>query len=105
VVWHFNAAEASKYTQKENAYQIVTLSTDGRVLIWNWRNLDAPVYAYELVHKRPDPKNPKQVSTRLPAVALWPLDGAHTSSPRAYSDEKVANRDISIWHLVIKNGY
>jgi hypothetical protein len=23
----------------------------------------------------------------------------------AYSDEKIANRDIRVWHLVIENGY
>ena len=23
----------------------------------------------------------------------------------AYSDEKVANRDIRVWHFVIENGY
>jgi hypothetical protein len=27
------------------------------------------------------------------------------SSPFTYSDEKGANRDIRVWHLVIENGY
>jgi hypothetical protein len=26
-------------------------------------------------------------------------------SPRTYGDEKVANRDIRVWHFVIENGY
>ena len=85
MVWHFNAAEASKYTQKENAYQIVTLGTDGRVLIWNWRNLDAPVYAYELVHKRPDPKNPRQVLWGGTAMSFHPYT--------ALTDNRVRDRD------------
>jgi hypothetical protein len=28
-----------------------------------------------------------------------------TSNTRLYSDEKVANRDTKVWHLVIENGY
>lgn len=92
VVWHFNAAEASKYTQKENAYQIVTLGTDGRVLIWNWRNLDAPVYAYELIHKRPDPKNPRQVLWGGTAMSFHP----HT----ALTDNRVRDRPPpTVWLL------
>jgi WD40 repeat protein len=87
VVWHFNAAEASKYAQKENAYQLVTLGTDGRVLIWNWRNLDAPVYAYELIHKRPDPKNPKQVLWGGTAMSFHPYT--------ALTDTRVRHRPYS----------
>mmetsp|Transcript_4572 Transcript_4572/g.8598 ORF Transcript_4572/g.8598 Transcript_4572/m.8598 type:complete len:549 (-) Transcript_4572:279-1925(-) len=59
VVWHFNAAEASKHSAKENAYQVITLSSDGRVMVWNWQKLDHPVYAYELVH--PHPKTQRRV--------------------------------------------
>jgi hypothetical protein len=36
----------------------------------------------------------------LPAPPFTPAD----ASP-AYSDEKVAIRDIRVWHLVIENGY
>jgi hypothetical protein len=26
-------------------------------------------------------------------------------APKSYSDEKVANREIRVWHFVIENGY
>jgi hypothetical protein len=32
-------------------------------------------------------------------------DKAAGGGARAYSDEKVANRDTKVWHLVIENGY
>jgi ribulose-5-phosphate 4-epimerase/fuculose-1-phosphate aldolase len=56
VVWQFNAESASKHSAKENAYQVITLSSDGRILIWNWLKMDNPVFGYELVSPHPKTK-------------------------------------------------
>jgi hypothetical protein len=40
----------------------------------------------------------------LASRALTPLVPAEAVRP-TYSDQKVANREIRVWHLVIKNGY
>ena len=71
VVWHFNAAEASKHSLKENAFQVITLSSDGRVLIWNWhKSLDHPVFAYEIMH--PHPRSQKRVLWGGTAMSFHP---------------------------------
>mmetsp|Transcript_3035 Transcript_3035/g.3379 ORF Transcript_3035/g.3379 Transcript_3035/m.3379 type:complete len:551 (-) Transcript_3035:210-1862(-) len=54
IVWQFNLSEASKHSDKESAYQIITCSTDGRILVWAWNKLDNPVYGYELLRPHPD---------------------------------------------------
>jgi hypothetical protein len=38
------------------------------------------------------------------AVAVAVVVCGHLT-PASYCDEKVANREIRVWHLVIENGY
>lgn len=40
------ASDAAKYGSKDKAYRLVTLGADGRVLMWLWHKLDAPVYGW-----------------------------------------------------------
>lgn len=46
--WHFNASAASRHSSKEAAYQLLSVGSDGRVLVWNWQKMDKPLFAYEL---------------------------------------------------------
>ena len=48
VSWLFNIAEASKTSNRAAAYNVVSLGSDGRVLVWNWLKMDFPAYGYEL---------------------------------------------------------
>jgi hypothetical protein len=48
----------------------------------------------------------------MPKISDAPAEGVHSDFGHVpeylqvrYSDEKVANRDTKIWHLVIENGY
>jgi hypothetical protein len=41
-----------------------------------------------------------RTAASTPQVQLTPL-----ASSTTYSDEKVANREIRVWHFVIENGY
>jgi hypothetical protein len=61
-----------------------------------------------------NPRSPAQTLARVVAggwrglePAAAPLDGALPPVPAcpAYCDQKVANRDIRVWHFVIENGY
>ena len=36
VSWLFNLAESSKQSNRAAAYNVVSLGSDGRVLVWNW---------------------------------------------------------------------
>ena len=48
VAWRFNLAEASKTSEKDRAYDVVTAGTDGRVFAWNVGRMETPAYGYEL---------------------------------------------------------
>ena len=45
------------------------------------------------------------VNVQVPAIVSVGLACAATSLRAPYSETKVANRDVRIWHLVIDNGY
>eukprot|EP00899_Mesostigma_viride_P008749 jgi/Mesvir1/17876/Mv12952-RA.1 len=53
VVWQYDFREAAKYNSLTEAYQVLTISGDGRVLVWNWAKLDCPLYGYEMMGSRP----------------------------------------------------
>jgi len=53
VAWKYDSDLASKHSRTEEAYQIITVGADGRVLVWLWQKLDHPVYGYELVKEVP----------------------------------------------------
>ena len=44
----FNLAEASRQSNRAAAYNVVSLGSDGRVLVWNWLKMDYPSFGYEL---------------------------------------------------------
>jgi hypothetical protein len=46
-----------------------------------------------------------QSSLSLRVYSLVGVAASAAGSLMRYSDEKVANRDIRVWHLVIENGY
>jgi hypothetical protein len=89
-------------------------SVEGHLLRVNWRgntfqwqNAWTPeAYRLRSLHTRC--QNQNNCFVQIPRHA-----STYQLSPRApltatgawYSDEKVANRDIRIWHLVIENGY
>mmetsp|Transcript_27534 Transcript_27534/g.38011 ORF Transcript_27534/g.38011 Transcript_27534/m.38011 type:complete len:548 (+) Transcript_27534:45-1688(+) len=81
VVWQYNAAEASKHSLKENAYMLISMASDGRVLIWNWRQLDNPLYGYELIH--PHPRTHKRV--------IWGATAAAFHSTAALANDQAAS--------------
>jgi hypothetical protein len=41
----------------------------------------------------------------LTRTAMYTTTKSALTSPPAYCDEKVANREIRVWHFVIENGY
>jgi hypothetical protein len=45
------------------------------------------------------------VPRRHRSVAVRGRCGKHPPHTLVYGDEKVANRDIRVWHFVIENGY
>jgi hypothetical protein len=70
----------------------------------------APAGARTVVATLASTTPPSLAKTLLSALA--PLGGLRSDEstdprnrPAAYSDEKVANREIRIWHLVMENGY
>jgi hypothetical protein len=42
---------------------------------------------------------------RMPQLKAAMADAGENGSPTVYCDEKVANREIRVWHFVIENGY
>jgi hypothetical protein len=46
-------SEANKYGTKSMGYRLVTLGADGRVLVWTWHKLEAPVFGYALLWAQP----------------------------------------------------
>ena len=51
--WAFDIGEAAAHSRREEAYRLVSLGGDGRVLVWRWTDLRAPLYGYELWHPHP----------------------------------------------------
>jgi hypothetical protein len=46
---------------------------------------------------------PLAAAALLHSLTRWV--GLTSRRGRAYSDQKVANREIRVWHFVIENGY
>jgi hypothetical protein len=46
ISWQYSLTEAGKYGNRAQAYRLVTLSADGRVLVWVWHKLEAPLYGW-----------------------------------------------------------
>jgi len=61
VWWQYSPEAASRHTNKDEAYHIVTLGNEGRVLVWQWTRLENPIYGYELLHR----------NSRSRKVILW----------------------------------
>mmetsp|Transcript_10525 Transcript_10525/g.29956 ORF Transcript_10525/g.29956 Transcript_10525/m.29956 type:complete len:534 (+) Transcript_10525:187-1788(+) len=53
VRWQYNPEAAARHTNKDEAYNIVTLGNEGRILVWQWTRLENPIYGYELVYRNP----------------------------------------------------
>eukprot|EP00798_Chlamydomonas_sp_ICE-L_P001991 gene1991-33412_t len=53
IVWLYSMTEYQKYGTKSQAYRLVTLGADGRVMIWQWHKLEQPVYGYQLLWPSP----------------------------------------------------
>lgn len=53
IQWQYSSTEASKHSNKVNAYRIVTMGADGRVLVWLWHKAQVPVYGFELLFPAP----------------------------------------------------
>eukprot|EP00898_Chlorokybus_atmophyticus_P001118 jgi/Chlat1/2006/Chrsp158S02291 len=58
IVWRYDGVAATAHIESELGYRVLTLSTDGRLLVWDWTKLDAPIYGYELSYPRPDSELP-----------------------------------------------
>ena len=56
VEWVWDVGEAAAHSRREEAYKLVSVAGDGRVLVWRWTDLSAPLYAYELWHAHPRTK-------------------------------------------------
>lgn len=44
VHWQYSSEAASRRSNKNEAYHIITMGNDGRILIWQWTKLDNPIY-------------------------------------------------------------
>ena len=44
IQWQYSTAEAARHSNKADAYRLVTLGADGRVLVWLWQKLQMPIY-------------------------------------------------------------
>ena len=51
VSWHYSTAEAARRAKVEEAYQLLSLGADGKLLVWHWAGSGpgVPVFGYELV--------------------------------------------------------
>lgn len=56
VAWRYAMAAQGGTRREEEAYQLISLGMDGKVLIWGWAKggtLDAPLFGYDLIHSNP----------------------------------------------------
>jgi hypothetical protein len=44
VRWQYSAEAAARHSNKMEAYHLITLGNEGRILIWNWTKLENPIY-------------------------------------------------------------
>mmetsp|Transcript_27063 Transcript_27063/g.59154 ORF Transcript_27063/g.59154 Transcript_27063/m.59154 type:complete len:588 (-) Transcript_27063:554-2317(-) len=53
IVWQYSMTEYNKYGNRSQAYRLVTLGADGRIMTWVWHKLEAPIYGYQLLWPSP----------------------------------------------------
>uniref|UniRef100_A0A7S1SU03 Uncharacterized protein n=1 Tax=Tetraselmis chuii TaxID=63592 RepID=A0A7S1SU03_9CHLO len=78
VRWQYNAEAAARHANKDEAYHIITLGNEGRVLVWQWTKLDNPIYGYELVYR--NPRSHKMVTWGATALAFQAAQKGDTGS-------------------------
>ena len=56
VAWHFSTTEAGRRARLEEAYHLLSLGADGKLLVWNWAGSGpgVPVFGYELLQPHPE---------------------------------------------------
>ncbi|KAJ9521852.1 hypothetical protein QJQ45_024723 [Haematococcus lacustris] len=47
--WQYSLTDATKYGNRSQAYRLISLAADGRVIVWSWHKLDTPLCAYQLL--------------------------------------------------------
>ncbi|KAK9816533.1 hypothetical protein WJX72_001622 [[Myrmecia] bisecta] len=76
VAWQHSTQLAARHVGQTEAYQLVTLGADGRILIWLWQRPETPVFGYQLVYRRLE----SHMATQWGGVSLAFPDQQHQAS-------------------------
>lgn len=85
IAWQYSLAEAAAHGNSAQAYRLITLGADGRLMVWRWTKLDAPLCAFELTSQVRKPATKSITYLTLPTGTLALAATLFNKEPACFS--------------------